>query len=235
MTTGGNRERKVRWLWLVAALGCGAWPTAVVHAQNTGFEAGLRLGYGIPLGDVTGEGGGGDLADGIEGQIPIILDVGYRVIPQLFVGLYAQYGFGFVGDVIDAACDASSEISCSAHDIRLGIEGHFHFMPGEKLDPWIGLGLGYEWLTLGVEGGGAEVSITASGFEFFNLQAGLDIAASEHFYVGPFLSVSFAQYSDLSVDCSSNNFCDGFGADGDIEETAIHEWLMLGVRGAYTP
>lgn len=229
-----NRKRwqLASWLGLAAAV---CVFSSVARAEDTGFEAGLRVGYGIPMGDVDDD---GKLSDIIGGQIPLILDIGYRVTPNLFVGLYGQYGFGWVGGDTSTACDSSSEVSCSAQDIRLGIEAQFHFLPRQKLDPWIGLGIGYEWMGVSIEGGGIEVSATASGFEFINLQAGLDIAVAEHFYIGPFLNLSFGQYSDLSIDCSSgaSAICGGqFGASGEIENKALHEWLMIGVRGAYAP
>jgi hypothetical protein len=219
--------------WLAAAVLAGCLFMPVAHAEDTGFEVGLRLGYGIPLGNTSGN---EKLSDGIGGQVPIIIDLGYRVIPNLFVGLYGQYGFSWVGGNVSDACDMSSEISCSAHDIRLGVEAQFHFLPRQKLDPWVGLGVGYEWMGISVEGGGVKVSMTPHGFEFVNLQAGLDILVAEHFYLGPFLSLSIAQYSDMSVDCSAGSvLCNQFGAGGTIQDKALHEWLMLGVRGAFAP
>jgi hypothetical protein len=214
----------------VAAVSCLLCTTA--RAQDTGFEAGLRVGYGVPLGNVDKN---IKLSDEIGGEIPLIIDVGYRVIPNLFVGLYGQYAFGWVSGNTSKACDMSSQFSCSAHDIRLGVEGHFHFMPREKLDPWVGLGIGYEWLGISVSGGGADVSSTITGFEFFNLQAGLDIALAEHFYLGPFVTLSFAQFSGGTVVCKSTICGSGFEANGDIRGKALHEWLLIGVRGAYAP
>jgi hypothetical protein len=218
-------------LIVLLTLGCSVLVADRAHAKDTGFEAGLRVGYGIPLGSAAGD---ADLSDGVGGQVPLILDVGYRVIPNLFLGLYAQYGFSWVGDTYDQLCDAPGA-SCSAHDIRLGIEGHLHFKPREKIDPWVGLGLGYEWLTVGAEASNVEVSTTFSGFEFVNLQAGLDIKAADNFYIGPFLALTIAQFSDASLDSDVPALGGEFGADGDIEDKAVHEWLLLGVRGAYAP
>jgi hypothetical protein len=31
------------------------------------------------------------------------------------------------------------------------MQAHYHFMAREKLDPWIGLGFGYEWLNIFIE------------------------------------------------------------------------------------
>jgi hypothetical protein len=223
-----NRHYVLVLLWTVS---CSGLLAARAQAEDTGFEAGLRVGYGIPLGSVAEN---GDLSDAVGGQVPLILDVGYRVIPNLFLGLYAQYGFAWVGDTFDEACDLPGA-SCSAHDIRLGIEAHYHFKPREKLDPWIGLGVGYEWLNIGAEANDLELSMTMHGFEFLNLQAGLDIRAADNFYVGPFLAFTMGQFSATSVECD-DAFCGaGFAADGDIENKALHEWLLIGVRGAYAP
>jgi opacity protein-like surface antigen len=232
MTRYGTRLLNRRSSWLAAAIASVCLFSTPARAEDTGFEAGLRVGYGIPLGDAVAN---GKLSDAIEGQFPFIIDVGCRVIPNLFVGLYGQYGFAWArGDNADV-CDSSGDISCSAHDIRLGIEAQFHFRPRQDLDPWIGIGLGFEWLSASIESGSTELSSTLSGFEFFNLQAGLDIAVAEHFYLGPFLNLSLAQFSSLSVECSSVS-CNGqFGVSGDIEDKAMHEWLLIGVRGAYAP
>jgi hypothetical protein len=173
------------------------------------------------------------MSDGIAGQIPLWLDVGYRALPELFVGAYFQYGFGFMGDLFDESCDVDG-IDCSASDVRLGVQVHYHIMPFQSVDPWVGLGLGYEWLTLGAEGGGLETSTTARGFEFANFQAGADFLVGPKAAVGPFISFSLGQYSDASFDCSPATACGGFsGIDGDIENKALHEWLVLGVRGDF--
>ena len=201
-----------------------------VARADKGFEAGARLGYGIPLGEMAE---GVDLSDGIDGQIPIWLDVGYRPIEALMIGLYFQYGIGLIDN---EACDIDG-VDCSGSDIRFGLQAHYHISPEEQLDPWVGLGIGYEWLNRGVEAMGTEVSSTLHGFEFLNLQAGLDIAVAEHVKLGPFLSFSLGQYGSGSAECSGAA-CSALGTveiDGDIEEKSLHQWLVIGARVAYTP
>jgi hypothetical protein len=90
--------------------------------------------------------------------------------------------------------------------------------------PWIGAGLGYEWLRLSSSGGEEAVNGTLSGFEFVNLQGGVDFKPLDdtNFGVGPFLAFSLAQYSTAA---------DG----GDIRDKTLHEWLNLGVRGTFVP
>jgi hypothetical protein len=222
----------VRWVGLAAAiLGCSERVAA--QGRDVAFEAGIRAGVGLPLGDMTGA--GADLSDNVSVQIPLQLDVGVRLFSSLFLGGYVQYGFAIVADEYPTCSGTGAvEVDCSGHDVRLGIEAMYHFMPRGSLDPWIGLGFGYEWLTITNQSGSLEVSSTFSGFEFMDLQFGLDIALAKHFHLGPFLSFSLAQFSDASIECSGASACTAAGGlFGEIDDTALHEWLMLGVRGVF--
>lgn len=222
------------WIWLVVCACLASWPltpSAARAEDGTGFEAGLRLGYGIPLGKVSDP--GDDLDQGIASVIPLWLDVGYRASPEFLVGVYGQYGIGSVGDTFDASCGG---LDCSATDTRLGAQVHYHFMPDAGVDPWLGLGFGYEWMTLAFSGPGGEISTTTSGFELVDFQLGVDHRVGEHVYLGAFMSLSLGQYADVSIDCSgaASATCDSIG-DGSINDKALHEWLMFGVRGGYVP
>ena len=176
-------------------------------AEPGKFVVGLRLGYALPMGSVMKD---SSMSDGVSGMIPIWLDLGYMVTPNIMVGLYGQYGFVSL---------KNCEGDCSASNLRLGVQGQYHLSPAEKLDPWFGLGIGYESMSMkrtGVEG-------SASGLEFLNLQAGLDYKLSPAFGIGPFLSFSLGQYSSVSSGDLSM----------DIPEKAMHQWLTFGVRGAF--
>jgi outer membrane protein W len=192
------------------------------------FVLGLRLGYALPVGSLAE---GSDMSDAISGQFPIWLDIGYMVTPNVMLGAYGQYAFGSVAGQIKTLCDQNSAagISCSASDIRFGLQGQYHISPSEKFDPWLGLGVGYELMKVGVSGGGQEASTTASGFEFANLQAGADFKVVPKFVFGPFLSFSLGQYGSTSNSGAGAAQSPG----GDIPNKALHEWLTFGVRGAF--
>ena len=216
-----------RILWGALVWGALSWSrVALAEEKGTGFEVGLRAGYAIPIGK-GGANATQNLSAGISGAIPLWLDLGYRATPELMIGAYGAYAFGFLGDTLDRACGA---VDCVTYDIRLGAQLHYHFLPGKEGDPWIGLGVGYEWLTFAASQGGQDASITASGFEFVNLQAGLDFAPSKgvNFGLGPFVAFSVAEYSDAS--CSGA----ALGCPGDFS-TTTHEWLTFGVRGTFVP
>ena len=50
-----------------------------------------------------------------------------------YVGGYGQVSFGAV-----TGCPATDE--CTTNDVRLGLSARYHFSPGEKFDPFLGVG-----------------------------------------------------------------------------------------------
>lgn len=200
---------------------------ATSWAKDSGFEFGARLAYGIPMGDATGDDNDG-LKESISYQIPIWLDLGYRASPALFVGGYFSYGFGGVGDSVSETCDTDG-VDCSIRVLRFGVQGQYHFMPGESTDGWAGLGVGYESMGVNISGGGEEVDLGIAGFEFLLLQGGVDFAVADAVALGPFLGLTLAQYSSTSCDGLAQ-LCD---LNPGIDKKAMHEWLFIGVRGEF--
>lgn len=194
--------------------------SGVAGAEESGVELGARSGYGIPMGDALKD---KKMSDGVDGMIPIWIDAGYRINPNLFAGVYFQYG---LVSVADKACGSGAD--CSASDIRIGLQGQYHIMPDASFDPWVGLGVGYEMLKSSAEAGGSKFSRTMSGFEFANLQAGADFEVAPGFGVGPFISFSLGQYSSSESDPNPTN------ESSDIKDKAMHQWLLLGVKGSYS-
>ncbi|MGC4064078.1 MAG: hypothetical protein QM784_05445 [Polyangiaceae bacterium] len=75
---------------------------------------------------------------------------------------------------------------------------------------------------------GVDASAGAHGFEFLNLQGGADFKLSPAFGLGPFVSFSLGQYGTM------NQKGPGIDSSDSIDNKAFHEWLTLGVRGAFT-
>src|SRR5262249_22043093 len=114
-------------------------------------EFGARVGIGLPLGDVSGNNGntGADtsMSTPFGTLVPLIGELGVRVERSFFIGLYVGYGFLSVNTGRQGqGCVQGA--SCDAHDVRLGIEGLYHLSPDGPIDPWLGIGFGYEWLSL---------------------------------------------------------------------------------------
>jgi outer membrane protein W len=201
-------------------------------ASRGKFVLGLRFGYALPMGSTAenNDGSSNKMSDGVSGQFPIWLDAGYMVSEDVMFGLYWQYAFGGVAGPLKTQCDQASSagISCSASDIRFGLQVQFHPVHDGNVDPWLGVGAGYEWLTVGLSGAGQDGSTTAKGWEFANVQAGVDFKAAHNLGIGPFVSFSLAQYDSTSNSGTVAQVSPG----GDIANPALHQWLTFGVRGA---
>jgi outer membrane protein W len=139
-----------------------------------------------------------------------------------------MYGYGLMNT--GGACGLAG-VSCSGHDIRIGINVQYHFRAKTSVDPWVGLGFGYEWLHTEGSGPGGSISQTFRGFEIPGLQLGVDFEVDTSVKLGPFIGYSIGRYAQGSV--TAKNALVDTSADKGIANTASHQWLFLGVRGVF--
>jgi hypothetical protein len=212
-------------------------PPAPAHASHS-FELAARLGLAVPMGHfikpealafagTTLVGPSESLSDAYSTSVPIAIDAGYRVLPGLMLGIYGQYAF-VSGKSGNDGCPA--QVSClnrNAHDIAFGIQGQYHLLQQAPIDPWLGLGFGYEFLT---QNGSVPPSGTVgatesypnfSGPQLLELQGGLNFKAGDVVALGPFLSFSLGEFTSASIGGSSQS----------VSPKALHEWLTVGVKG----
>lgn len=189
--------------------------------EATGLSIGGRVGYGAPMGKASGV-EGADLSKLYDGMFPLWLDVGYRTSRNFYLGAFFQYGFGMVSS--DNKACVSGGVNCSINNVRLGLNVHYHFLPLEQTDPWIGIGAGYEWGNFDAKSGTSSGSVSFSGWEIVNVQLGVDFKASSLMRVGPFAALGVAQYSNGSMDLN------GSSTSSSIDKQALHEWLIVGLR-----
>jgi hypothetical protein len=196
-------------------------PEPTPKAEGGKVFLGVRTGYSLPFGAVQS---GTAMKDDFNGHIPIWLDVGYKLTPNFMAGVYGEYGFGLIH-----GCPQG--LDCSGQVIRFGLQVHGQFLPGESVNPWVGFGMGYEFMNVSMSGTVAGVSAKASawadGIEYANLQGGADFTLASGVGVGPFLSLSLGQYQD----CFGK--INGHSAKCELGPLRLHEWLTLGVRGAF--
>jgi hypothetical protein len=198
--------------------------SARADATPTGIEVGLRTGYAIPAGDIQQSQA---LGDTVGGTIPIWIDAGYRFHPNAMIGAFFQYGISLWSSPGGDGKGCGGD--CSASDIMFGLQFHYHLAPDETLDPWGGMGVGYEILVLDNPGTGNSAGVggmSYSGFQFVNLQIGADYKLTPSLGVGPFMMFSLGEYSGCSYTQLGN--CT-------IQSSALHEWFTLGIRVAYEP
>ncbi|MGZ3474921.1 MAG: hypothetical protein ACXWUG_11955, partial [Polyangiales bacterium] len=207
-------------------------------AKEGGIELGLRTGFGIPLGkssesdNPAASSDAGKLSSGITGQIPIWLDVGYRINPNIYAGVYFQYGIILAKKGTDPG-NCPDAASCSGSDMRFGVNAQYHLMPDQSFDPWVGVGIGYEILSLKESANGRDGKSSAKGLEFLNLQVGGDYKVAPNLGIGPFISFSLGQYSGASVDNGAGSTDIDFDGEAGRPKKALHEWLTIGLRGTF--
>jgi hypothetical protein len=203
-----------------------------------GFQVMARTGAQFPLGQATGA-PNDSMGNTFSWQVPIAGDIGWKPTPSWFVGLYFGLGFGAPGSVISQACSSHSE-SCFSSTARIGLETLYYLSPASAVNPWLGYGVGYEQssVSIGASGGGS-ASVSAKGWEFGHLMAGLDFRLSQVIGIGPMVDLSFGQYGTLAVNTggtdSSGTYVQTGSASGSITQTALHEWLLVGGRMVFFP
>lgn len=232
---------------LLAALGALAVRDA--HAAENQAPAGeasvrrlhlaLRTGFGLPLGEyanVQALAGVRDAENSIRddtyGVIPIWFDAGYRLSERLLVGGYVMFGVVLPktaprDNPLGGGCPEGFD--CFASGVRLGAQAQYSFAPRAAINPWLGLGLGYEWVSTELEGEvfslPFEASTRYSGPDLLQLQGGADFRTSPIFAVGPFASASAMRYTSCSLELG------GESSRCELTEGGWHGWLVLGVRG----
>ncbi len=199
-----------------------AAPQTATERTPAGFEVSLRLGGDVPLGDGVKD---GKMSDAFSIQFPLLLDLGGRVTPHLFLGAYGGISFGGAGSEGDGC--GKGGITCSTNVYQLGAQAQWRFLPEDNSTPWVGYGIGWEWAAGTVSANDKSMTNTVSGLDFAKIMVGWDFRLADLLYVGPFVNFTLGQYgtSTLSGDDIDTQ-------STDIEHKAIHEWLTFGVRGA---
>jgi hypothetical protein len=195
---------------------------------HVGFQMALRTGYSLPMGKVSGA-DGADMSEFYSGQVPILLEIGGKVIPELFVAGYLGFGFGGVSGNQENLCEAA-RADCAAASFRFGAEVQYHILPASLSNPWLGYGIGISSAAITISEGGEEGSISQAGWEYAHFMGGVDFRLSRGFGLGPYVDFAIGEYMRYSVDSPA-----GFEEDGDIDSTDIHQWLTFGVRGVLFP
>jgi opacity protein-like surface antigen len=184
---------------------------------ESGVSIGLSLGYGVPIGNVSGS---APVSNLFSGTMPLQLDVGWRFTPSLYLGAYFQYGFAFLASNLNSTCSQGG-VSCSGSDMQFGLDFIYTFMPYSKILPYVGLGAGWEIASVNVSGGNSSASVTVSGFQFARLIVGTDFRLGSSFRLGPFVNFSLAQFSSLSSPDASVT----------LGSKTVHSWLQFGLKG----
>jgi outer membrane protein W len=180
-------------------------------APDRAFEIGLGAGYAQGLGDIKSNAPG--LTDIAHGGGEITLHLGYRATPNLMVG---AYGSGSKYTLGNSTPDNSDVWSATG-----GLEANWHFLPGDGLDPWVGLGAGWRghWVSKpsGVD--------SRHGIDFARLTVGVDYKVSSEFSIAPYIGASGTVF--LTQQLSQAN------AFSNIDSPSANVFIYGGIMGRF--
>jgi opacity protein-like surface antigen len=215
-------------------------PAEPPSSARLGFQGGVRIAYTDGIGIVYH---GVKLSDASSGALPLIVDLGWRLLPQLYVGVYGQYAPVFLKHY---ALTCPDGLSCSAQDWRVGLEGDFHFMPSSRLDPYVGLGFGYEVLHTTLHGNqivqqsdGTFVAavlderIVDRGWEFASLTAGVDWRFNDIFGAGLFVVGTIGEYDVQTGTATATTATQQETGVLPPLEKVVHGLVFVGARGTF--
>lgn len=181
----------------------------------------IGTGYGIPMGDALKD---HKLSDTYAGEIPVELELSYKVNHAISAGLYFGYGYGLVSSNELMPGMKASDHFDSLSALRFGVQGEYEFGKVGPALPFAGLRVGYVSESAKLAAGGTSKT---TGWEYFTLVGGAEFEAGEGFAVGPFVSFSLGQYTNEKPAGEAS-------ASIPSSERAMHEWLTIGVRGSYS-
>jgi opacity protein-like surface antigen len=208
--------------------------SAPARPAKTGFQAHFRTGVSAPMGNASGD-SGDKLARRYAWQIPFAVDLGAKVTRFVFVGGYLHLGVGAEGSDarVEDLCDDDDEdwendVSCSAVNVRLGIEAEYGFDPGGHVSPWLGYGFGMEAGVQSIrDSTGYRENNTATGITWAQLSGGLDVRNAVGW--GPFAELSLGRYMTTRTEVGGQH------STTDIDDRAFHVWATLGMRLVVRP
>jgi len=175
------------------------------------LELGLGIGYSQPTGDVAS--GSPTLGDIAGPGASVELSIGWRINPNFLVGAYGTGAWFSTGDNAGSALNSWSTTA--------GVQGNYHILPGNDLDPWIGLGAGWRgyWVNR-PEGRDAR-----HGVDLARLQIGVDIPVVTGVSISPFAGATASLFltQQLAQETSFSN----------ISSPNVNVFFTAGVMGRF--
>jgi hypothetical protein len=190
----------------------GSLSAPAVPAVTRALEIGVAGGYAQGAGDVGSDLSAVDELAGAGGSGE--LQLGYRVIPRLTLGVYGAFSGYAQGDEIDGSTDVLGATA--------GIRADYHILPAATLDPWVSLSTGWRGLWLTPDTG---KNTSLQGFEIARLQIGLDYRITPEVAIAPVLGASVSMFTQQ----------DGPGQSGyqDIDDPKANVFFFAGLLARF--
>jgi hypothetical protein len=181
-------------------------------SNKNAVELTLGTGYAQGVGNVAS--GEPSLTDIAHPGGAVQIGVGYRLLPQLTLGLYGSGAMFGRGDQTDH--------STNLYSTTAGVEANWHFLPaGQVLDPWVSLGSGWRGYWMDADRG----TTAMHGIELAKLQVGLDYRLAEAVAISPVIGADLSTFVTRSTP-ERNTF-------KNISDPNVNAFLFAGAQGRF--
>jgi hypothetical protein len=183
-----------------------------VRAPRDAFE--LMVGAGYSQGTMS-PATGTSATDLTKAGGAFSLQAGYRFAPQFALHLFGEFNEFVPGDRLTSNAGARGGVA--------GINGTFHLLPYNRLDPWVRLGTGYRMLWTTNQPGA--VDTLWHGFQLARIDVGVDLRTSEDVSIGPMVGVdaTYFVWTNPSGDVGNQ----------EISGKRIAPFVFAGVQGRF--
>jgi hypothetical protein len=191
------------------------------------IELALRAAYAFPFGSVgrsTIE-GPIKLGDVTDGSLPLTIEGDYRLSSLFSTRLLLQYALVDLRSNPTENC--SVNVSCSGRDFNVVAEGVFRPFHWHRLDPWLGLGAGYEWFSSSISSAFGGESFSTNG-PMVLAEVGAGYRATARLTIGPYVAAFVGRFSRWNGSEWTTAARDEFS--GEFSSPTLHEWIHLGLR-----
>jgi hypothetical protein len=152
-----------------------------VAAPHNALELSVAAGYSQGGGSLGG--GMADLEDVAGAGGAVDVGVGYRITPNLALGVYGALSTYANGDAI---ADSDRLVRASA-----GVQAAWHFRPDRSVDPFVSLGGGWQGLWIDRD---QDKTTSLQGLELARIQVGVDYRLSEDVAIAPVVGGSLGMF-----------------------------------------
>jgi hypothetical protein len=202
---------------------------ALPTASQAQFGLGLRVGYGVPGGDLVKN---DKYTDHLKSQMPFQVDLMFRTSPTTAGGIYLGYAVNTIAGPAKDLCTLQS-LSCSSNTLRAGIQFTGELLNLGMIGLWGGVGTGFEAANFTGSGGGNKIETQYRGWEWATISAGADLHPLPLISVGLFASYGFGQFRVEHLKITSG-LVTAEGTNGIGADKATHNMFQIGLRGMFT-
>jgi hypothetical protein len=189
-------------------------PIAIVEPR---WDIGALAGASLP---VASSEHGARTSDTSHGVASLALDGTYRFTHAFGAGATLRYGAS-----IPTLCGSTSEcIGSLGNDLTLVVRARLFLPLVGRAEPYVDLGVGWEWLTTTLEDSGARSSRSYDGPVLLFAEAALPFPVGRHFTFGPVLGTTIGTFTHRRVETPA------FTRDERVDTRAVHLWPTLSAR-----